>query len=81
MFGIWGAIIVGLVTGTVIGKATEYYTSATFKPTQKIAKSTEFGSATVIISGLGTGMISTTIPVLAVVFGIVLSFLFASGFD
>lgn len=81
MFGIWGAIIVGLVTGTVIGKATEYYTSATFKPTQKIAESTEFGSATVIISGLGTGMVSTTIPVLAVVFGIVLSFLFASGFD
>ncbi len=81
MYGIWGAIIVGLVTGTVIGKATEYYTSATYSPTQKIAKSTEFGSATVIISGLGTGMISTTIPVLAVVFGIVLSFLFASGFD
>jgi len=81
MYGIWGAIIVGLVTGTVIGKATEYYTSATYKPTQKIAESTEFGSATVIISGLGTGMISTTIPVLAVVFGIVLSFLFASGFD
>jgi len=71
MYGIWGAIIVGLVTGTVIGKATEYYTSATYSPTQKIAESTEFGSATVIISGLGTGMISTTIPVLAVVFGIV----------
>ncbi len=81
MYGVWGAIIVGLVTGTVIGKATEYYTSATYRPTQMIAESTEFGSATVIISGLGTGMISTTIPVLAVVFGIVLSFLFASGFD
>ncbi len=81
VYGIWGAIIVGLVTGTVIGKATEYYTSATYSPTQMIARSTEFGSATVIISGLGTGMISTTIPVLAVVFGIVLSFLFASGFD
>ena len=81
VYGIWGAIIVGLVTGTVIGKATEYYTSATYRPTQMIAESTEFGSATVIISGLGTGMISTTIPVLAVVFGIVLSFLFASGFD
>ncbi|MBE9562683.1 MAG: sodium-translocating pyrophosphatase, partial [Proteobacteria bacterium] len=81
VYGIWGAIIVGLVTGTVIGKATEYYTSATYRPTQMIAESTEFGSATVIISGLGTGMISTTIPVLAVVLGIVLSFLFASGFD
>jgi len=80
-FGIWGAIIVGLVTGTVIGKATEYYTSATYSPTKKIAKSTKFGSATVIISGLGTGMISTTIPVLAVVFGIGMSFLFASGFN
>ncbi|MCK5457426.1 MAG: sodium/proton-translocating pyrophosphatase, partial [Melioribacteraceae bacterium] len=51
VYGIWGAIIVGLVTGTVIGKATEYYTSATYRPTQMIAESTEFGSATVIISG------------------------------
>jgi K(+)-stimulated pyrophosphate-energized sodium pump len=80
-YGIWGSIVVGLVTGIVIGKATEYYTSASYRPTQRIAESTDTGPATVIISGLGTGMISTTIPVIAVVLGIVLSFLLASGFN
>jgi len=80
-YGIWGSIVVGLITGIIIGKSTEYYTSATYKPTQKIAESTGTGPATVIISGLGTGMISSAIPVIAVVIGIVLSFLFASGFD
>ncbi len=80
-YGIWGSIVVGLITGIVIGKSTEYYTSATYKPTKNIAKSTGTGPATVIISGLGTGMISSAIPVIAVVLGIVLSFLFASGFD
>ncbi len=79
--GIWGAIVTGLITGIVIGKATEYYTSASFEPTKQIAKSSETGPATVIISGLGIGMISTAIPVMAVVTGIILSFLFASGFD
>ncbi len=80
-YGIWGSIVVGLITGIIIGKSTEYYTSATYKPTQRIAESTGTGPATVIISGLGTGMISSAIPVIAVVIGIVLSFLFASGFD
>lgn len=80
-FGIWGAIVIGLITGIIIGKATEYYTSSSFKPTQSIANSSKTGPATVIISGLGVGMISTAIPVLAVVVGIILSFLFASGFD
>lgn len=79
--GIWGAIVTGLVTGIVIGKATEYYTSHSFKPTQQIAESSKTGPATVIISGLGIGMISTAIPVLAVVLGIVFSFLFAAQFD
>ena len=78
--GIWAAVVTGLITGIVIGKATEYYTSASFSPTQQIAASSKTGPATVIISGLGIGMISTAIPVLAVVVGIVLSFLFASGF-
>ncbi|MCF8241745.1 MAG: sodium-translocating pyrophosphatase [Melioribacteraceae bacterium] len=80
-FGIWGAIVVGLITGIVIGKSTEYYTSASYKPTMNIAESSKTGPATVIISGLGTGMISTAIPVMAVVFGIVFSYLLASGFD
>ena len=80
-WGIWGAIVVGLLTGITIGKATEYYTSHSYKPTQTIAESAKTGPATVIISGLGVGMISTAIPVISVVVGIVLAFLFASGFD
>jgi K(+)-stimulated pyrophosphate-energized sodium pump len=80
-WGIWGSIVTGLVTGIVIGKATEYYTSHSYKPTQKIADSAQTGPATVIISGLGVGMLSTAIPVLAVAIGIILAFLFATGFD
>mgnify|MGYP000891928944 FL=1 len=79
--GIWGAIVVGLITGIVIGKATEYFTSASYNPTRKIAESAKTGPATVIISGLGVGMISTAIPVIAVVLGIFFAFLFASNFD
>ncbi len=79
--GIWGSIVTGLVAGIVIGKATEFFTSHSYKPTQRIAKSAETGPATVIISGLGVGMVSTAIPVIAVAVGIVLAFLFASGFD
>ncbi|MCF8259392.1 MAG: sodium-translocating pyrophosphatase [Melioribacteraceae bacterium] len=80
-FGIWGAIVVGLVTGMVIGKATEYYTSQSYEPTQSIARSSKTGPATVIISGLGIGMISTAIPVTAVVLGIIFSYLLAAGFE
>lgn len=80
-YGIWGAMVVGLVTGIVIGKATEYYTSHSYKPTINIAKSSKTGPATVIISGLGVGMMSTAIPVMAVAVGIILAFLLASGFD
>ncbi len=79
--GIWGAIVVGLVTGIVIGKATEYYTSASYNPTKKIAESAKTGPATVIISGLGVGMISTAVPVIAVCIGILFAFLFAANFD
>lgn len=79
--GIWGAIVTGLVTGIVIGKSTEYYTSHSYKPTQRIANNATTGPATVIIAGLGVGMISTAIPVITVAVGILLSFLFASGFD
>ena len=77
--GIWGAIVTGLATGIVIGKATEYYTSHEFAPTRSIAESGKTGPATVIISGMGVGFISTVIPVLAVVVGTTLSFCFASG--
>ncbi|PKQ60234.1 sodium-translocating pyrophosphatase [Labilibaculum filiforme] len=81
IWGIWGAIVTGLITGIIIGRATEYYTSEEYRPTQKIAESSNTGAATVIISGLGMGMISTAIPVMAVVAGIIFSFLFASEFD
>lgn len=75
------SVVVGLVVGVVIGRATEYYTSQSYKPTKKLAESGTTGPATVIISGVGLGMISTAIPVIAVVAGIILSYWFASGFD
>lgn len=80
-FWIGCAVVIGLVVGIVIGQATEYFTSQSYKPTQQVAASGTTGPATVIISGLGLGMLSTAIPVLAVVVGIICSFLFASGFD
>jgi len=79
--GIWGSIVTGLVTGIIIGKSTEYYTSHSYKPTQRIADSSQTGPATVIISGLSIGMMSTAVPVVTVAFGIIFAFLFAAGFD
>ena len=75
------SVIVGLLVGIVIGQSTEYYTSHTYKPTQQVSASGLTGPATVIISGLGVGMMSTAIPVLSVIVGVIASFLFASGFD
>ncbi|HPL76026.1 MAG TPA: sodium-translocating pyrophosphatase [Paludibacteraceae bacterium] len=79
--GIWGSMLAGLFGGVAIGKITEYFTSAGFKPTQRISESSKTGPATVIIAGIGTGMISTAFPVLVVGISIILSYLFASGFD
>ncbi|MBA7710905.1 putative K(+)-stimulated pyrophosphate-energized sodium pump [subsurface metagenome] len=79
--GILGAIVTGLLVGIVIGKATEYFTSAEYRPTRRIAESSDTGAATVIISGLGTGMISTFVPVIAVVVGIMLAYLAGAGGD
>jgi K(+)-stimulated pyrophosphate-energized sodium pump len=78
--GISLSVIVGLLAGIIIGQATEYYTSQSYRPTQKVAESSQTGPATVIISGLGLGMISTAIPVITISFAIVLSFM-ASQFD
>lgn len=75
------AVVVGLLVGIIIGQSTEYYTSQSYRPTQKLSKSGKTGPATVIISGIGLGMISTTIPVIAVVAGIILSYWLAPGFD
>jgi len=80
-FWISCSVIIGLLVGIVIGQSTEYYTSQSYQPTQRVSEAGLTGPATVIISGLGLGMLSTAIPVLAVVVGIICSFLFASGFD
>ncbi len=79
--GLSCSVIVGLVAGFIIGQSTEYYTSHSHKPTQTIAHSAESGPATVIISGLGMGMISTAVPVITIAVAIILAFLFATGFD
>lgn len=79
--GIWGATVAGLLTGIVIGKSSEYYTSQAYEPTKHIAEQCSTGPATVIIGGMGVGMVSTAIPVLAVVFGTMAAYGFASGFD
>ncbi len=78
-WGIWGAIVTGLVTGIIIGKATEYYTSQEYKPTKHISESSATGPATVIISGIGVGMLSTAVPVIVVSIGTALAYCFASG--
>ena len=79
--GVSFSVVSGLVAGVVIGQATEYYTSHSFKPTQKISEASKTGPATVIIQGIGTGMISTMIPVVTISAAIMLSYLFANGFD
>lgn len=75
------SVVVGLTAGVIIGKATEYYTSQSYRPTQKVSESSQTGPATVIISGLGLGMLSTAIPVVTVGVAIVLSYLCANGFS
>ncbi|MDX9769878.1 MAG: sodium-translocating pyrophosphatase [Tenuifilaceae bacterium] len=78
--GIWGSIIVGLFAGIGIGQSTEYFTASAYKPTQKIAASSSTGPATVIISGVGTGLISAAVPLGIIVIAITLAFGFATGF-
>ena len=75
------SVVVGLIVGVIIGRSTEYFTSQSYRPTRKLSESGKTGPATVIISGIGLGMLSTAIPVLTVGAGIILSYLFASGFD
>ena len=79
--GLSFSVISGLVAGVIIGQATEYYTSQSYKPTRKIAEASQTGPATVIIKGIGTGMISTMVPVVTISVAIMLSFLCANGFD
>ena len=79
--GLSFSVITGLAAGVIIGQATEYYTSHSYRPTQKISEAGLTGSATVIIKGIGTGMISTCIPVVTIGVAIMLSYLCANGFD
>ncbi len=79
-FYILGSIITGLMSGIIIGWATEYYTSSDYEPTQEVAGQSTTGPATVIIEGLATGMLSTGIPVITVCIGIILAYGFADGF-
>ena len=79
--GLSFSVITGLCAGVIIGQGTEYYTSHSYKPTQDIAAASQTGAATVIIKGIGTGMISTMIPVVTISVAIMLSYLCANGFD
>ena len=79
--GLSFSVVVGLLAGVIIGKFTEYYTSQSYRPTQKVAESSNTGPATVIISGLGLGMISTAVPVITIGVAIILAYLCAIGFD
>ncbi len=78
---VWASLVSGLITGIVIGKGSEYYTSSEYKPTCRVAEKAGTGAGPVIIGGLGEGMASTMIPVIAVVIGMSLAFGFASKFQ
>lgn len=77
--GLYFAIISGLVAGVLIGFSTEYFTSDTYKPTQKLAATSETGSATIIIGGIGLGMKSTVVPIVIVAISVLLSFFVSGG--
>jgi len=79
--GNWLAVVAGLLSGIIIGKSTEYYTSHSYKPTKRIADSAQTGAATVIITGIGTAMLSTWLPIISVAAGTVLAYLFAANFN
>jgi K(+)-stimulated pyrophosphate-energized sodium pump len=79
--GLSFSVISGLAAGIIIGQSTEYYTSHSYKPTQKIAEASKTGPATVIIQGMGVGMISTAIPVITIAIAIALAFLCAINFS
>jgi len=79
--GISFSVVTGLLAGIIIGLSTEYFTSHSYKPTRKISESAQTGPATVIISGVGLGMVSTAIPVITIAIAILIAFLSAINFD
>ena len=78
---LWGSIVAGLAAGVIIGKATEYYTSSSYGPTQRLANQALTGPATIIISGIATGMMSTWIPILSVGAAMIVAFALPGGFS
>ncbi len=76
--GLYGAILSGLIAGVLIGQATEYFTSDSYNPTKKLASKSETGSATIIIGGLGLGMMSTALPIVIIAVCILIAY-FAAG--
>jgi K(+)-stimulated pyrophosphate-energized sodium pump len=79
-WGVFGAVVSGLIAGVIIGQSTEYFTSDEYKPTKGIAKQSLTGPATVIIEGIAVGMFSSWLPVLTIVAGIIAAYGFAGGF-
>ena len=73
----FGCVVAGLVAGTIIGLATEYYTSYSYSPTRRVSEASQTGAATVIISGVATGMLSTLVPVICISVAILLAYWFA----
>jgi K(+)-stimulated pyrophosphate-energized sodium pump len=81
LWGSWGAVVIGLLTGIVIGRSTEYATSPSYAATRAIAEAAESGPATTLIAGIGSGMLSTVVPVMAVAAGTLFAFLSSAAFD
>ena len=80
-WGVFGAIVSGLLAGVIIGQLTEYYTSDEYAPTQSIVNQAKMGPATVIIDGFATGMLSSALPVVTIAAGILAAFIFAGGLE
>ncbi|MDR1931989.1 MAG: sodium-translocating pyrophosphatase [Spirochaetales bacterium] len=77
--GVYAAVLSGLIAGVLIGFFTEYYTSATYKPTQELSAASLTGPATIIIGGISLGMFSTLLPVIIVGVSVLVSFFTAGG--
>lgn len=73
------SVVVGLAVGLIIARITEYYTSDAYKPVRQIAKESETGAATNIISGLSVGMMSTALPMIILAAGVIIAFYASNG--
>ncbi len=78
-WSIYFAVLAGLIAGVLIGQATEYFTSDSYKPTRNLAKTSETGTATIVIGGLSVGMLSTLLPIIIVCACVLVSYLVSGG--